>query len=155
MTMRHVVYTVDSYRVEISKGMRGEEAGRRGLILAFKLSFTFRALLSYANATLTALSKSRDPEGSEDWFELADLWQRRGEGCLGLGNDEIKSAEECAELAHHIVKVLRDEKSGTRTLLLVEGEESWEIKRRRLVDILRKGEGKGKFLADDLMGMAS
>ena len=152
MTMRHVVYAVDSYRIEVSKGMRGEAKGRRGLILAFKLSFTFRTLLSYANATLSTLSKTRDPEGSKDWFELADLWQRRGEGCLGLGSDEIDRAEECAELGHHMIKVLRDEESGTRTLLLEEGEQSWEIKRASLIEALRRGEGRGKDVANDLIG---
>ena len=79
MAIKHAVFAIDTYRIDVSKGIRVEDE-RRWLVFAFKVSFTCRVILNFVNMTLgEAESSLVSIEYAKDWFELAEEWQKIAE----------------------------------------------------------------------------
>ncbi|GMH90882.1 hypothetical protein TrVE_jg6105 [Triparma verrucosa] len=153
MAIKHAVFAIDTYRIDVSKGIRVEDE-RRWLVFAFKVSFTCRVILNFVNMTLgEAESSLVSIEYAKDWFELAEEWQKIAEKMLRLSTSEISYVLSCVNLTHHLVTVLEDEPSSTRTFLLEEASESWDLKWKLAVEVLKRGnEYGGKIIAAELQG---
>ncbi|GMH80625.1 hypothetical protein TrLO_g5018 [Triparma laevis f. longispina] len=156
LSLKHAVFIIDAYRIDVSKGIKVEDE-RRWLIFAFKVSFTCRTFLNYVNGTLgEAETTLFSIENARDWFELAEEWQKIAEKMLRLSSSEVKYILGLVNLTNHLVTVLEDEPSSTRTFLLKEASESWDVKHELCVEVLKRGgERGGKVIAMELIGFAT